>query len=407
MSAPNPRASRTQIAVVGGGPSGAVTAALLASQGRDVTLFERSRTPRWHAGGVFTSPATVTALRAAGLDSESVRKLARPIPALRVETPRGTMFRLRYGDDGTLRAPAVGLDRPALDAALLDLARRAGADVRMGVGVRRVTVDGSRAIVTMRVGAATEADMVIGADGIRSVVARSGGVVRRPPLGPRVGLTYHLPDPQPGVPRDGRMVVIDGAYCGLAPVAGGRINVGIVLLSQAWRNALSERGAAAVARDVLAHVRVSDDEPEGWRDAAPCDEIAGASPLAHSVSRRAGDRWLLVGDAAGFLDPFTGEGLHRALVSARLAADYAAQFLGGRRHALLEYDRAMARRFTSKDLVSRIVLAILDRPWLFERVAARLAHREELRDTMGLVMGDLVPASRALDPRFVAALFAP
>jgi hypothetical protein len=67
----------------------------------------------------------------------------------------------------------------------------------------------------------------------------------------------------------------------------------------------------------------------------------------------------------------------------------------------------MARRFTTKDLVSRFVLAVLDRPSLFEHVAARLARRDAVRDTMGLVMGDLVPASRALDPRFVAALFAP
>jgi flavin-dependent dehydrogenase len=203
------------------------------------------------------------------------------------------------------------------------------------------------------------------------------------------------------------MVVLDGAYCGLAPVAGGRINVGIVLFAESWRRVLSVRGAAAVARDVLARVPVSHDEPSGWRAAEPCDEIAGAAPLAHSVRRRAGDRWLLVGDAAGFLDPFTGEGLHRALVSARLAAHHVDRFLDGEHGALRAYDRAMARRFSTKDLVSRIVLAILDRPPLFERVAARLARREELRDTMGLVMGDLVPASRALDPRFVAALFAP
>jgi flavin-dependent dehydrogenase len=203
------------------------------------------------------------------------------------------------------------------------------------------------------------------------------------------------------------MVVLDGAYCGLAPVAGGRINVGIVLFGASWRSRLSARGAAAVARDVIARVPVSDDEPAAWREAEPCDEIAGAAPLAHSVRTRAGDRWLLAGDAAGFLDPFTGEGLHRALVSAGLVAHHVNQFLGGDHGALRAYDRAMARRFSSKDLVSRIVLAILDRPALFERVAARLARREELRDTMGLVMGDLVPASRALDPRFVAALFAP
>src|SRR5256885_135562 len=167
-----------------------------------------------------------------------------------------------------------------------------------------------------------EADVVIGADGLRSVVARSAGVVRRAPLGPRIGLTYHLRDPEPDGLRDGRMCVLDGAYCGLAPVAGGRINVGIVLASTGWRRELSERGAARVASRVLAAVRFV-------FNATPCDEIAGAAPLGPRVARRAGDGWLLIVDAAGFLDPFTGEGLHRALGPARLGAASAGAYPPG------------------------------------------------------------------------------
>jgi menaquinone-9 beta-reductase len=401
---------RTEVAVVGGGPAGAVVAMLLARAGREVVLLERAPVPRWRAGGVFTSPATMTALRRIGVESAVLRALARPIPGLRVETPRGTSFRLTYGDDGSLAAPAVGLDRPAFDVALLEMAERAGADVHMGVAVRRVTVGGERAELAIQRGTTTatiEANVVIGADGLRSVVARSVGVVRRAALGPRVGLTYHLRDPEPEVLRDGRMCVLDGAYCGLAPVAGGRVNVGIVLASPAWRRELSQRGAAAVATRIVASVRVAPDEPRGWRDGEPCDEIAGAAPLGHHVARRAGDNWLLVGDAAGFLDPFTGEGLHRALVSAELGAACADAHLRGERGALRRYDRAMSARFTTKDVVSRVVTAFLDHPAAFEHVASRLARRAAVRETMGLVMGDLVAASRALDPRFLAALLAP
>jgi flavin-dependent dehydrogenase len=142
-------------------------------------------------------------------------------------------------------------------------------------------------------------------------------------------------------------------------------------------------------------------------DPTPCDEIAGAAPLGHRVTRRAGDEWLLIGDAAGFLDPFTGEGLHRALVSAQLAAAAVDARLRGERHALRQYDRAMSARFATKDIVSRIVQGILSHPAAFEHVAGRLARRAGVRETMGLVMGDLVPASRAFDPRFLAALVAP
>jgi menaquinone-9 beta-reductase len=132
------------------------------------------------------------------------------------------------------------------------------------------------------------------------------------------------------------------------------------------------------------------------------------TPLGHAVSRRAGSSWVLVGDAAGFLDPFTGEGLHRAIVSATLAAESIDAALGGRPGAdLAAYDRAMRSRFGTKDVVSRIVQGFLARPVLFEYTARRLAARSAVRETMGLVIGDLAPARRVLDPRYLAALLAP
>jgi hypothetical protein len=67
----------------------------------------------------------------------------------------------------------------------------------------------------------------------------------------------------------------------------------------------------------------------------------------------------------------------------------------------------MTRRFRSKDALSLLVQTFLARPALFDYAARRLAARDRVRETMGLVMGDLVPATRALDPRFIAALLRP
>jgi flavin-dependent dehydrogenase len=221
-------------------------------------------------------------------------------------------------------------------------------------------------------------------------------------------MTFHVADPNGDAPHDARMIVMDDGYVGLAPVPGGRVNVGIVL-GRRWAAALRRDGARAVAATVLKSVPSGDAEPHGA--AEPLDDVAGVSPLGHDVRRRSGRGWLLVGDAAGFLDPFTGEGLHRAFRSAEIAADVIDRQLrrggDGRLPELGAYDRAMAERFRAKDLVTRIVHAFLARPPLFEYAARRLASREDLRETLALVIGDLLPASRALDPRFLARLLAP
>ena len=125
------------------------------------------------------------------------------------------------------------------------------------------------------------------------------------------------------------------------------------------------------------------------------------------MSARSADGWLLVGDAAGFLDPFTGEGLHRALRSAELAASAIDRHLAGDTGALVGYDRSLARRTRTKDIVSLLVQAFLELPPLFDYAARRLADRPAVRETMGLVIGDLAPASTALDPRFLARLLRP
>ena len=206
------------------------------------------------------------------------------------------------------------------------------------------------------------------------------------------------------------MVVLDGgAYCGIAPVPGGRVNIGIVLTGPAWRASLARDGAAATAEQVLRADPAAARRDRGLARRAGLPTRSRARARWAAASRDGpGPGWLVVGDAAGFLDPFTGEGLHRALVSARLAA--AAIDRGLRMPGPLDlapYERAMRARFRSKDVVSRLVLSFLARPALFDGAATRLAERDDIRATMGLVMGDLVPASRALDPRFLAGLLRP
>ena len=402
---------RVDVAIVGGGLAGCALAVALARAGVEVVVLERQPAWHWRAGGVFSSPVTMDALRRVGLGDTTLADVARPIPAMRLETPGGAVARLTYGAEAG-GPPAVGFDRSALDPALEALARDAGAAVRRGVTVETVDVDDGRPVLRTRTpdGAATlRCRIVVGADGAHSVVARAAGVARPSRLPERVGLSYHLADPRPDAPTDARLRVFDGGYIGIAPVPGRRVNIGIVL-GRAWRDRLAGAGASLTAAGIVAAVPATADDPGTWRDGERCDPVAGAAPLGGRVTRRAGAGWWLVGDAVGFLDPFTGEGLHRALVSTELATAAIRAALDRPERAAraaAAYDRAMQRRFAAKDALSWLVQAFLARPATFEYAARRLATRADVRATMGLVMGDLVPAMRGLDPRFLASLLAP
>ena len=397
---------RVEVAVIGGGPAGALTAALVAGLGHEVVLLERMPHWRWRACGVFAAPACVTALRRVGVDEATLARVAQPVAAMQVESRAGRRFRLTYDGSGSLVDSAVGFDRQGLDTALLEMATGAGARIELGARVEGIEFGTRSTRLTAADGAGgnrvLEARVVVGADGLRSMVAEAAGVARRAPFARRAALSFHVPGVDGG---DARMVVLRDGYVGLAPVPGGQLNVGIVL-GGSWAARLRADGARRLADEIL---RGALPGPAGRHaQHTVLDRVAGVRPASAAVSRRAGDSWLLVGDAAGFLDPFTGEGLHRAVVSAELAAMAIHAALAGHRLSRLAgYDRAMRGRFGTKDVVSRLVQAFLVRPALFEYAARRLEARNGVRATMGRVIGDLAPASSALDPRFLAALLAP
>jgi 2-polyprenyl-6-methoxyphenol hydroxylase-like FAD-dependent oxidoreductase len=132
--------------------------------------------------------------------------------------------------------------------------------------------------------------------------------------------------------------------------------------------------------------------------------------MASRARRTSGDGFLLVGDAASFLDPFTGEGIYEAIKAALLAAPIASAALKAgdtSADALDPYRLARRRTFTAKRDVCWIVQGFISLPPMMNYVTERLDRREQLGLTLSGVLGNFRPATDALSPLFLARLLRP
>lgn len=397
----------TDVAIVGGGPAGAATAIHLARLGYRVTVIERHAAPRWRACGVFASPLVPQRLAALDMSPKLIAELHRPISAMDLRSTRGQACRLEY------RAGfACGFDRVRLDAELLAYAEQCGAEVRRGTVVRDVVLDPKSRAQQMLTVSDLDADetaapekiparLVVGADGGGSRVARAAAVMSERNWLGRSAITFHVRDAHarpPGHAMTGSFVLGAGWYVGFAPVPDNRVNVGIVVPSTWLRD-----GVDQVVRKIGAQTSQAD----RWLSAPIADDAQVAGRLEHHVTRAARRGWLLVGDAIGFIDPLTGEGLLRALVTAEIAADAIHKTLSGDRNALAVYDRRVRSRFRSKNVFSLVLQAFIANPRVLDYALKRLDRHSGLRDQLTAVLADQRPASDVLDPRFMTRLLAP
>lgn len=237
------------------------------------------------------------------------------------------------------------------------------------------------------------AALTVGADGTRSNVSRLVGVDRPVRFPRRLGLVAHYSGVA-GLTDHGEMHVGRGYYLGLAPTPGGELNVGMALSMGTSGQTADARFNAAIAGLPAVARRLKHSER--------LTSIRGAAPIGHRVSSAAGPGWLLVGDAAGFVDPFTGEGIHRALRSARAAAD--AILAGG--DVAAAYRAQRRRAFAAKTALSWLVQGFLAAPPLLDRAVARLSSRPRAALRLGSALGDCRPATDALSPAALLEVFA-
>lgn len=354
------------VAVIGAGPAGSACAFRLAHAGRSVVLIERSAFPRTKVCGEYVSQSARRQLEALGV-AETVQNHAAVVHQIRIHAgAQNVEFAFAGG--------AWSLPRADLDALLCAHAQSAGAVLMTaraesfvqtpgGIQVAFRTVSGSQDTLFART--------VVGADGIGSSVARAFGLTKKSRGEARFALGGHyrgFGDLEQSI----EMYVRGKSYFAINPLGGELANVMVIVKEKTlaeWRGAIDER-LQETARELA-----------GGRRAVTPVQLVGKrvaiGPLAHATRAPALPNVYLVGDAAGFLDPFTGQGVSLALSSAALAAE---AILRGGHDAHLRYARAYLKRFASRARIAGLVSTLLKAPWLTPLAARTLQKSPYLRE---------------------------
>jgi len=303
---------------MGAGPAGSSAAALLAQQGHQVLVLEKERFPRYHIGESLV-PGCLRVFDALG-----VRDL---IDRAGFVVKRGVTFRwggsewsISFAEQPGDLHYAYQVDRARFDDLMLGHARRSGARVHDGVGVHDVSFDAGDPVVHSDAGTA-QARYVIDATGQAAILGRRVGERRFDEALRNVALwRYFRECPRLPPPRSGDIAVTrhgDGWwwYIPLEPEVGGLTSVGVVMSAQTYGQRSGK--PAQVFDDTLA---ATPEMFEWLRDAQAVSDVYVTADWSYRSTRVTGDRWLLAGDAAGFIDPLLSTGCYLALTAGYLAA---------------------------------------------------------------------------------------
>ena len=399
-----------QVVIVGGGPAGSSTAYFLAKAGIDVLVLDRAKFPRDKPCSEYLSPQASRVLDALGALGEIENSGAAQLTGMRVHAPNGATI---HGEFGTVRGfrgyrdRGLAVRRTILDEILLNRARAVGARVEESARVTDVVRDAKNRVVgvsaiTNGAQRTIDANLVIGADGLRSVVGRRLGLIRASRWPKRIALVTHFRDVR-GVGAFGEMHVDHEGYLGFADVGNGLTNVAVVV-------PVSRAPEVALDRTEFLESWIAERPQiaEHFMGAERVDSVRATGPFASAARRAYAPGAALVGDAADFFDPFTGEGIYAALRGGEMLAVHTSDAIDdisrGRDNALRDYDRARRAEFSGKWKVEKIVGAAVASPALMNRAAKVLSKRRDMADLLVGVVGDFVPAGEVLSPRYLLQL---
>jgi geranylgeranyl reductase family protein len=375
--------SRYDVVVIGAGPAGAATAIRAARGGASVLVVDQAPYGRDKVCGDGLTPRAVGALDELGIPLDDAHR----IDGLRMIAGR-QVRELPWPSGGRFPAHGAVWPRRRLDAALIDAAAAAGAELRWETETVPVVDDAGRVTGVDAAGDQIDADLVVVAAGAPGRVARLLGAdrVADEPFG--LAIRAYVDSPRHTdrhleaclTLRDARGTPVPG-YGWMFPAGDGTVNIGVGALS-------TMKGFKSLNLNRLLDA-YRDQVADSW-SVGPYHERPRAWRLPMSTVRRHGPGWVAVGDAAGLVNPMNGEGIDYGLESGMLAADL---FLADPATVSAAYDRQVGARFDEFLRTGRRFAFLIGHPWILRSGLRVAVGTQAIANITLQVMGNLVDSS--------------
>ena len=396
VAVPNAPARETDVLVIGGGPAGAAAGYWLARAGHRVTIVEKKTFPREKTCGDGLTPRAVKQITDMGL-AGSLERFHR-YEGLRA-TAHGKALELQWPSHSVYPQHGYVVRRRELDQMVALNAEAAGAQLLQGHEANQPILERGLlrgAVVTDKETHSTfemRAQYVIVADGANSRFGRSLGTSRAKQMPYGTAIRTYWESPRHAEPwiesaldvkdRNGNSMP---GYGWIFPVGDGTINIGVGLLST-FRDFKSVNTTQLL--DAYAHM-VADDW--GIDPGNPTQRAtSGRIPMGGSVGPKVGPTYIVVGDAAGSVNPFNGEGIDYAYETARMAAEVIGEAVStGNAAALLRYQTLIDDEYGQYFKVARLFARIIGRPALMRELSRVGMQSRTLMEWVLRIMANLL-----------------